>query len=236
MIPLRDENPSESIPVVTYLLIAANVAVFVLQTITLLAYGQEGATYLVFAAGCVPHELTTLQDLGPHNVVPVVLTPLSSMFMHGGILHLVGNMLFLWIFGDNVEDFMGHGRFLAFYLGTGLAAVAAHVASAPHSDVPVVGASGAISGVLGAYVLLYPRARVLTVIPIFIFIQLVYLPAYMFIGIWFLLQVLESRMEGQLGGGGVAFLAHIGGFLAGLIMVPLFERKRRRRRIDTYWE
>ena len=236
MIPLRDENPSETIPYVTYLLIAINVTVFGFQLVTLLTMGQERAAWLVYVAGAVPLELTSFRDLGPPNVVPVPLTLLSSMFMHGGIAHLLGNMLFLWVFGDNVEDFMGHGRFLAFYVATGLAAALAHIAAYPTSDVPVVGASGAISGVLGAYILLYPRAKVVTLIPIVIFFYVVDVPAFFFLGVWFVMQLVNARVDASMTGGGVAFLAHVGGFVAGVLAVPLFQRRRRRRRADTYWE
>ncbi len=231
MIPLRDDNPSETIPVVTYLLVMANVAVFAYQAFIRISLGPHAAALFVFRAGLTPAELTHFSDIGPPDLVPVPLTILTSMFVHGGLLHLLGNMLFLWIFGDNIEDYMGHLRYLVFYIGTGVIATICHILGNPGSRIPVVGASGAISGVLGAYLLLYPKARVVTLIPIFFFFQIVRLPAFLFLGVWFVMQILSTGS-----GVGVAFLAHIGGFLAGLIAVPIFKRNRRRRRLDTHWE
>jgi membrane associated rhomboid family serine protease len=155
------------------------------------------------------------------------ITPLTSMFMHGGWMHIIGNMWFLWVFGDNLEDVMGRGRFIGFYLLCGLAAAVGQMLIDPGSRVPMVGASGAISGVLAGYVRLFPHARVLTLVPIFIFLQFVELPAFLFIFIWFGLQLLQGFASlGQVGTGqgGVAFFAHIGGFVAGLVLVKLFRR------------
>jgi membrane associated rhomboid family serine protease len=150
---------------------------------------------------------------------------ITSMFLHGSWMHLIGNLWFLWIFGNNVEDSMGHGRFLVFYLLTGLVAAGGHVLSDPGSVVPMVGASGAISAIMGAYLLLYPRARVHTLIIIIIIFRVISLPAWFFLLYWFLLQVASSRMQGGGASGGVAFWAHIGGFLAGLALVKLFQNR-----------
>ena len=172
----------------------------------------------------IPGELLGGRDLPPLIALPLRLTLLTSMFMHGSILHLLGNMLFLWIFGDNVEDAMGPARFLVFYLLCGLFAALAQIAVGPASTVPMLGASGAIAGVLAAYFMLYPRARVITLVPLFFFLRLVALPAVFFLGLWFLLQVISGA--GSLGrSGGVAFFAHIGGFIAGLFLVFPFRHK-----------
>ena len=158
-------------------------------------------------------------------MVPAAATLLTSMFLHGGWLHLIGNMLYLWIFGDNVEDAMGHGRFVLFYLVCGLAAALAQAGLDPGSEVPMVGASGAISGVLGAYLMLHPRAHVLVLIPLGILTQLVRLPALIVLAFWFGLQLFQ-QLSAPPGQGGVAFMAHIGGFVAGMALVPLFKRPR----------
>jgi membrane associated rhomboid family serine protease len=161
-------------------------------------------------------------------------TLLSSMFLHGGWMHFLGNMLFLWIFGDNVEDRMGHGRFLVFYLLCGAVAAAAHLASDPASPVPTIGASGAVAGVMGAYFVLYPQSRILTLVPIFLFIQIVEIPAIIFLGLWFVLQLfsgLGSVLSTARGDavGGIAFWAHVAGFAAGALLVLAFRRPERTR-------
>jgi membrane associated rhomboid family serine protease len=157
-------------------------------------------------------------------MVPAVMTPVTAMFLHGGWMHLIGNMLYLWIFGNNVEDAMGHGRFIAFYAVCGLAAAAAQAALDPASRIPMIGASGAIAGVLGAYALLYPRAKVLVLIPIFVIFTTVRLPALWVLGGWFVLQLINGALADPAGGG-VAWWAHIGGFAAGLALIWLFKRK-----------
>jgi len=172
----------------------------------------------------IPGELLSGQDLPPTISVPIWFTLLTSMFLHGSILHLLGNMLYLWIFGDNVEDAMGPVRFLLFYVSCGLVAAWAQIAIDPGSTVPMVGASGAIAGVLGAYLMLYPRSRVVTLVPIFFFLRLVAVPAVFLLGFWFLWQLIAG--VGSIGSsGGVAFFAHIGGFLAGLLLVFPFRRR-----------
>jgi membrane associated rhomboid family serine protease len=204
MIPLRDTVPSSRVPVVNYLLILANVLVF-LYEVTL---GRHLEAF-IFAHGLVPRDFT-------------LSTLMTSMFLHGGWLHLVGNMLYLYIFGDNVEDRLGHGRYLAFYLLCGIAAGATQAITSPHSGLPMVGASGAIAGVSGAYLLFFPRARVVTLVPIFIFLQVVEVPAVFFLLLWFLWQLLSgvATLGDRAGVGGVAFWAHVGGFLAGMILGP----------------
>lgn len=232
MFPYKDENPTELPAYVTIGVIALNVIVWIVVE------GMGAAGPLVRAVcqyGLIPGELLRSVPVGTHvplapGVSCVIGPPsygavLSSMFMHGGWLHLIGNMWFLWVFGNNIEDAMGHGRFVVFYLLCGVAAAAAQVFMAPHSAVPMVGASGAISGVLGAYLLLYPRVRVHVLVFLGFFVTTIVVPAYLMLGYWALLQVLGGLPT--LGGrdvGGVAFFAHIGGFIAGLLLIRLFMR------------
>jgi membrane associated rhomboid family serine protease len=218
MIPLRDENPVRIVPFVTWGVVAACVLAFLVQ----ISLGAPGFNRIIFALGVIPAVLFGHAYLPPEiALVPPAATVVSSMFLHGGWLHLIGNMLYLWIFGDNIEDRMGHLRFLVFYLACGVAAVFAQAVPAPESVVPMVGASGAISGVLGAYLLLFPRARVLVLVPLGFVLQVIRLPAVWVLGLWFLVQLLSSLMAPE-GEGGVAFRAHLGGFLAGLVLVPVF--------------
>ena len=230
MIPLRDDNPSSIAPVVTIGLIVGCVLVFLWQ----LSGGPQQQMRITYAFGLVPAVLLRQAELPADvTVVPPVLTLLTSMFMHGGWMHLIGNMLYLWIFGDNVEDSMGHGRFVVFYVLCGIAAALAQALPDPSSTVPMVGASGAISGVLGAYLLLYPHARVLVVIPFGFFLQTMRIPAGIVLLLWFGLQLLSNMFAGAGANGGVAFRAHIGGFVAGMLLIPLF--KQRRFRLRTPW-
>lgn len=218
MIPLRDENPTRSVAVVTILLIGLNVLAFGYE-LTLSSQRSLESLFADFAL--IPAAVTHAPGVAAYRSV------FTSMFLHGGWLHLIFNMLFLWIFGNNVEDSMGHFRYVGFYLLCGVAAAATQVAAQPDSRVPMIGASGAISGVLGAYLLLFPRARVLTLVPIWIFLRFVYLPAWVFLIVWFALQLLSGAATvGQQTGGGVAFWAHIGGFVAGMILVPVFKKRR----------
>jgi len=214
--PLKDDNPSESAPVVTVALIVLNALFFVYQ-ISLEAGGADGARAgqaFIEEFGLVPCRLTGACRVGPELPSPI-LTIFTSMFMHGGLFHIGGNMLYLWIFGNNVEDTLGHGRYLLFYLLSGVAAALAQTAVGPSSMVPMVGASGAVSGVLGAYLLLFPHAHVTTLIILGFFFRLVHIPAMVVLGFWIVLQVLNGL--GSFGSsGGVAFFAHIGGFLAGM--------------------
>ncbi|NIR32455.1 MAG: rhomboid family intramembrane serine protease [Gammaproteobacteria bacterium] len=220
MIPLRDDNPTQTRPVVTVTLIVTCVLVFFWQ----LSLGSEGMQRAVYALGVIPAVLFEGKSLPPElQVVPPVATIFTSMFLHGGLLHLGGNMLYLWIFGNNIEDAMGHGWFIAFYLLCGVAAVLMQALPDTSATVPMIGASGAISGVLGAYLLLYPRAHVLVLIPFGFFLQMVSLPAVVVLGLWFVIQLISSAFAGS--GGGVAFGAHVGGFVAGMALIPLFKRR-----------
>ncbi len=213
MFPLKDENPTRRRPILTLLLIALNSAVF------LWSYLSGSFEEIVNRYGMKPSSVFEGRELH---------TLLTSMFLHGGFLHIGGNMLYLWIFGDNVEDALGRKRFLAFYLLCGLAASLAHLLSDPSSSVPTIGASGAISGVLGAYLVLYPRARVLTAVMYFYFIRVVMIPALFFLGFWFVLQILSASFLLVVGApSGVAYWAHVGGFLAGVVMALPLKRGRR---------
>lgn len=207
MIPLRDDNPTSSFPFVTLSLIALNALVYIFH----LSLGPAGYEPFILMAGAIPYEITHLIDIHPRALVPVPLTLLSSLFVHGGLMHLLGNMLFLWIFGDNIEDTLGHASFFVFYIFTGLAASSAHIAFNPDSTIPMVGASGAIAGILGAYFLLFPRAHVQTLVIFFFIVRVIKVPALVFLGLWFVFQVLNSTG----GANGVAWGAHIGGFAAG---------------------
>ena len=227
MIPLRDDNPSGTPQIVTIAFIVMCVLVFLWQ----LSFGAQGGQRIVYALGVVPASLLGQGQLPPElSLVSPWMTVFTSMFMHGGWMHLIGNMLYLWIFGDNVEDSMGHGRFVVFYLLCGIAAVLAQALPDPSSTIPMVGASGAISGVLGAYLLLYPHARVLVAIPLGFLLHTMRIPAGLVLVLWFGLQLFSSAMA-QPGQGGVAFRAHIGGFVAGMILIPLFKQRRVRLRL-----
>jgi membrane associated rhomboid family serine protease len=227
VIPLDDDNPTTTRPYVTVGILGACVIVYVWQHLLLSRVGAQQAAYMF---GLVPAVLTGRETLPDEiAVVPAWATVLTSMFMHGGFWHLAGNMLYLWIFGNNIEDAMGHRRFLLFYLLCGVAAVFAQVLPNPGSTVPMVGASGAISGVLGAYMLLYPRARVLLGLPLgFLILQLGRFPAIWVLASWFAMQLVMGFMSSPAPGnseGGIAFGAHIGGFIAGLLLVAFFKQR-----------
>ncbi|MGZ4809189.1 MAG: rhomboid family intramembrane serine protease [Thermoanaerobaculia bacterium] len=219
MIPLRDENPRRTVPVVNIMLIIANVLMFFWEV----SLGPDLESSLS-AVAFVPARFWYAPIAIP-NLISIGV----SMFLHGGLLHLGGNMLYLWIFGDNVEDTLGHARYLFFYIACGVAATLAHAIVNPSSMVPSIGASGAIAGVLGAYLVLFPRARVLTLIPIIFFITVREIPAIVVLGLWFVLQLFVG--VGSLGGqqdiGGVAYFAHIGGFVFGMLLVLLLRGGRR---------
>lgn len=222
MIPLHDDNPTEITPLVTVALIGACVLVFLWQ----FALGPQGNQAAVLGLGVIPAVLLRDAALPPElALVPPAATVITSMFLHGGFMHLAGNMLYLWIFGNNVEDAMGHLRFILFYLLCGVAAAAGQVLQDPGSAVPMIGASGAISGVLGAYLLLYPHARVLVAIPLGFYLHTLRLPAGMVLALWFLIQI-GSSLASQGQQAGVAWFAHIGGFIAGLVLIPLFKYRR----------
>jgi membrane associated rhomboid family serine protease len=238
--PLKDDIPTRRFPILTVLLIVTNVVMFfVFQE----AYfgSQEVFDARVIEYGAIPYEITHPGDqcvaisateigcgAGADGLAPTWLTILTSMFMHGGLLHLGGNMLFLWIFGNNIEDSMGRLRFILFYLLGGLVAVFAQTVIEPNAAVPTIGASGAVAAVLGGYALLYPRARVVTLLFIVIFFTIIELPALLVLGAWFVLQALNGATDlttPAAGGGGVAYFAHIGGFLFGLAAIKLFANR-----------
>lgn len=222
MIPLHDDNPTTIPPIVTVTFIVLCVLTFFWQ-VSHDAYGQQG---IVYALGAIPAVLLQDAQLPPElSWVPPSSTLVTSMFLHGGWMHLLGNMLYLWVFGNNVEDAMGHWRFVLFYLLCGIAAVYAHAVPNADSEIPMVGASGAISGVLGAYILLYPHARVLVGIPLGIIVHTVRLSALWVLGFWFAMQIISSLLTPS-GQAGVAFGAHIGGFLAGIVLIPVFKYRR----------
>ena len=252
MFPLRDNIPTSRFPVVTVTLIVINALMYLFfQEAIGSSFANSPDEANIVEYGAIPYEITNPGDNceiaggqiaceGQPGVTgtaepqaPTWLTLFTSMFMHGGLLHIAGNMLFLWIFGNNVEDSMGRGRFLVFYLLGGLAAILAQVVVSPDAPVPTVGASGAVAGVLGGYLLLFPRARVVTVIFIVFFFTIIELPALLILGFWFVQQVLcgyFDRADPTGGGGGVAYFAHIGGFVFGLLLIRAFATEARRRR------
>ena len=229
MLPLKDNIPSKSFPFVNIGLIVINTALF----FYVLSYGQA-FDQVVLTLGFVPARfLARVSDnlISPAGYLPVF----SSMFLHANLIHLLSNMWVLWIFGDNVEDCMGHGRYLLFFLLCGVASVFAQAVSNPQSAVPMVGASGAISGVLGAYFLTYPHARILTLVPIVILFYIIELPAYFFLGFWFVIQFIQGSLYSlnaqRVAGGGVAWWAHVGGFVAGVLLLYVFRCKDWRREV-----
>ena len=236
MIPLKDDVPSNSVPVVTVLLIALNVLAFLYQvSLGIDARGPAEGVQQAFMTefGLVPCRLIG-SCLGPEDFPSPVMTIFTSMFLHAGFAHIGGNMLFLWIFGDNVEDTLGHGRFLLFYLLSGVAAALVQTGLNPGGRLPMVGASGAISGVLGAYLLLFPYARVLTLLILLPlpFVRFIHIPAMIVLGFWFLLQLLYATVSigaqaaGRAESGGPAWFAHIGGFLAGILLLLMLRPRR----------
>ena len=218
MFPIHDDNPTRIKPYVTYALFTACIAAFFWQ----LSLGDAG-NQIVYAFGVIPAVLFEHKSLAPElQLLPAWMTIFSSMFLHGGWMHLIGNMLYLWIFGNNVEDAMGHKRFIIFYLLCGVLAAMTQAVLNPNSEIPMIGASGAISGVLGAYLVLHPHARVLVVVPLGILIFTPWIAAYWVLGFWFVFQIINSLVSAsELGG--VAYGAHIGGFVAGMLLIPFFK-------------
>lgn len=217
MFPLKDDISTSRLPIITIALIAVNCLIhFYRMTLPL----QE-AQMTVFQFGLIPAEIAHLADMTPETGFPVWATPFTSMFLHGDLLHLGGNMLYLWIFGNNVEDYMGPARFLIFYFVSGLAAVALFVSLNPNGTIPMIGASGAIAGILGAYFVLFPRARILTLIWIIFIIRLVWLPAILLLGYWFIIQLVMGVSSLASQGGGIAWFAHVGGFAFGWLYFRL---------------
>jgi len=219
MFPYKDDNPTKSFPSVTIGIIVLNIVVFILQVLSS-GDGQR----IVFAYGAIPHNIVSLESTQP---IHPFLTIFTSMFMHGGLFHIFGNMLYLWIFGNNIEDRLGHFRFIIFYFFCGIIAAFSHTLAAADSNVPMIGASGAVSGVLGAYLLLFPYARVHTVIFLGFFVQTVQIPALIVIGFWAIIQIVNGLItQGLLNQGGVAWFAHVGGFIAGLVTIKLWLPRR----------
>jgi membrane associated rhomboid family serine protease len=219
MIPISDENPTRLTPYITWALIAACVAVFFWQ----LTFDERASEALIFALGFVPRNLFGPTASAAYGGLWPWVTIFTSMFMHGGFQHVGGNMLYLWIFGNNVEDAMGHTRFLLFYLICGVAAALSEALVNPDSGVPMLGASGAISGVLAAYVLIYPRTRITVIIPLGILLYPTKISAFYVVGFWFLLQVLNAFTTSP-GAPGTAWMAHVGGFVLGLVLTPVLSQ------------
>ena len=222
MIPYKDDNPSYSFPFVTVGIIVLNIIVFFFEITA-----PSGMREITYAYGAIPHNLMTLKQTQP---ISPVITVFSSMFMHGGLLHIAGNMLYLWIFGDNIEDRLGHVRFAVFYLFCGIVAAYSYAVTSPGSTTPMIGASGAISGILGAYILLFPRASVHTLIFLGFFITTVRIPALIVIGFWAIIQfgsgLINTELHAQ---GGIAWFAHVGGFIIGLLTIKLWIPRRTKR-------
>ena len=219
MIPLKDDNPTSGKPTITYLIIGICVFVFFMQ----LGSQSYKTGQLFYSYGLIPSVLMGNNQL-PMDLyaIPSLLTIFTSMFMHGGFMHLIGNMLYMWIFADNIEDSLGPSKFIIFYLLSGIGAAMTQVLMDTHSQIPMVGASGAIGGVLGAYLINYPNAKVLVLIPFGFFSQLIKIKALYVLGFWFILQFISS-------GGGVAYAAHIGGFISGMILILFFNKKTKKK-------
>jgi len=221
MIPLHDDNPTDRFPLITVTFIIACVLLFLYQV----GIGAQAGRAFVFSFGSIPSVLFGNKSLPPElAILPAEATLFTSMFLHGGWMHLIGNMLYLWIFGNNIEDIMSRVRFVVFYVTCGIIAALAHAIPNADSTIPMIGASGAISGVLGAYLLIYPRARILVLIPLGFISQLIRMPAIVVLGFWFVLQLINSLLTDSTGGG-VAWGAHLGGFVAGVVLIPLFKRR-----------
>ncbi|MFK8067534.1 MAG: rhomboid family intramembrane serine protease [Gammaproteobacteria bacterium] len=219
MFPLHDDNPTNINPVITIGFMVICILTYVWQA----SLGDQIAQSVVYSFGVIPAVLLDHTQLSSDlYAVPAEITVITSMFMHGGFLHLAGNMLYLWIFGNNVEDSMGHGKFFIFYLLCGVAAALTQALISPQSTIPMIGASGAVSGILGAYLLLYPHAKVLVVVPIIIILKTFRIPAMLVLGLWFGLQLISSANSAP-DEGGTAWWAHIGGFIAGMILIPFFK-------------
>jgi membrane associated rhomboid family serine protease len=238
MIPIRDDTPRYSTPYVTYFIIALNAVVFLFE-LSVGTQGRGALDSLIYEFGVVPRrfERALAGTSGP-SLPALSLTILTSMFLHGGWLHIIGNMWFLWIFGDNVEDYLGHWKYLLFYLISGGGAAVLYILLDASSKQPTIGASGAIAGVMGAYLVLYPKARVLTLVFLIVFFTFWWLPAWVFLGYWFVLQFLSGTATSIAGAsqntGGVAFWAHVGGFLAGILLIKLMPERPRRYRYASW--
>ena len=230
MIPLKDDNPTSSKPIVSYSIIGICIVVFFLE----LSSPGYRTGELFFSYGLIPSVLIGSVQL-PDDIyaVPASVTIFTSMFMHGGFMHLIGNMLYMWIFADNIEDDLGTLNFVIFYFVSGIGAAMCQVLMDINSQIPMIGASGAIGGVLGAYLINYPNARVLVLIPFGFFSQLIKIRALSVLGFWFILQFVNSFLSSSSGGGGVAYAAHIGGFVTGIVLILFFNRKNRKKVYKT---
>ena len=238
MIPIRDDQPRFSTPFVNYFIVGLNVIVFLFEQWVAI---QSPRAYLalIYQFGVVPRDVThALAGPGHFSLSAAFLPILTSMFVHGGWLHVIGNMWFLWIFGDNIEDYLGHFSYLLFYLVCGFAAAFTHIVLNVASVEPTVGASGAIAGVMGAYFLLYPKARVLTLVPLIFFFTFWWLPAWVMLGYWFVIQFFSGAATAAASAhqtsGGIAFWAHVGGFVAGMILIKLFPQRVRSNRFGSW--
>ena len=219
MIPYRDDNPIHIIPFSTILIISLNMLVFIMQL-----FSGEDSRSIVYSYGAIPQNIIGFQSNQP---IPAYLTILTSMFMHGGVFHIAWNMLYFWIFGNNIEERLGHIRFILFYLFCGVVAALSHILLSPDSNVPMIGASGAVSGMLGAYILLFPMAQVRTIVLLGFYITVVRIPALIVIGFWAIIQVVSGLLsQGNAAQGGIAFFAHVGGFVAGLFTIKLWQPRR----------
>ncbi len=225
MIPIRDRNPSGTFPLVTISIIIINVLVFLFE----LSLGRKLDSFL-FQYGVIPLKVIYSSDIPASTFVNTYFPFLSYMFLHGGFIHLIGNMWYLWIFGDNIEDTLGRFKFIVFYLLCGIGSAIVHVYFNSRSGIPCIGASGAIAGVLGAYMVTFPRARVLVIIPLFIMWEMIELPAVVVLGFWFLIQFFTgtASISSIKGGGGIAWWAHVGGFVLGIILIKIFPKSRYR--------
>ena len=225
MIPIRDRNPSGTFPLVTVSIIIINVLVFLFE----LSLGRKLDAFL-FQYGVIPLKVICSSDIPASTFVNTYFPFLSYMFLHGGFIHLIGNMWYLWIFGDNIEDTLGRFKFIMFYLLCGIGSAIVHVYFNNQSGIPCIGASGAIAGVLGAYMVTFPRARILVIIPLFIMWEMIELPAIVVLGFWFLIQFFTGTAAiSSIGGGGeIAWWAHIGGFVLGIILIKIFSKLRYR--------
>ena len=234
MIPLRDNIPTRHFPIVTVTLIAANVVMFVLDRVVLRqevlqpVMTQYGPRLLAHATGGLSEQYAMIPASVSSAQPGAWVTVFSSMFLHANLLHVAWNMLYLWVFGNNIEDALGKGRFVLFYLASGAVAAAAHIATGPNSTVPTVGASGAVAGLMGAYLILYPGAQILSLVPVLFISTLMEVPAAMVIGFWAVLQFVNASWlgAGDVQGGGVAYFAHVGGFVAGVVMIVLLGGRR----------
>ncbi|MDD3315636.1 MAG: rhomboid family intramembrane serine protease [Syntrophaceticus sp.] len=220
MIPLRDNTYSHSFPFVNVIIIVLNVLIFLYQQ----SMPQDLLVLFFYNFGVTPAQVIN-QVIAGESLLITGFPFISCIFLHGGWLHLLGNMLYLWIFGDNVEDRIGHLRYLLFYLLIGIISSIAHIISVPESQVPIIGASGAIAGIMGAYFLAFPKAKILTLVPVFFFITFIQVPAIIFLPIWFAIQIINGLSTAGMGADAVAWWAHIGGFISGVILMPFFARR-----------